>query len=255
MDDAHERWFQRTWSERRDVLEAALGPMEPMVVSLRWPDRIVPGACVATFRPQEGPGAREDHLWLSVGLSQPPDEESVAARRAAKDSRSGRGYEFGVLVRAPDPRVPELIYELVTYFTEEGAAGPGPGDRVEFGLYSESGGLHPLVGRVADAAPVGATRALLLFPLVQRPYVLTTTGKTLLLMATAITADEWDLAKQTSSEHLLALLVQAGIGQRTDFERGSVTDDPIAMKEWRGRFGTLSREAVGGSLFPLAWWG
>jgi hypothetical protein len=240
-------FWERTWNERRDSAEAVLGPPRDEVLSFRWDDRVIPGACMLTFPPHRGErgAAPRDHwLYLTMGLSQPNSAAEVRERRARKDGRSASGYEFAIATRDESPWVGHALYDLVTYFTQRDARVPGIGDRVTFGVYDVAGERRPLVGGV-DQAPVGEMRALLLWPYRVKSFLLTSTGKTDLLCATGITGDEWEIAKATSSQHLLLLLEAAHVGQITDLWRASVTLDPDAMRAWNDLRELTAQEADG----------
>jgi hypothetical protein len=174
-------FWDRTWRERRDAIEAALGPIEDDVVSFSWPRPRLPGACAASLPPIDaGPRRRSEWLSLSIGLSQPRDAAEVREQRARGVTQSGLGYELGVLTEARVSWSAELLYELVTYFTEP------------------------------DARLVRPTA----------------------LIATGITKGEWALARSSTSQHLLLLLITMGIGQKTDPERACLTRDASAMTTW-----------------------
>jgi hypothetical protein len=61
----------------------------------------------------------------------------------------------------------------------------------------------------------------------------TITGKAMIYITTGITEHEWELAKSTTTAHLLVLLCRAGIGQRTDPKRCSVLSEPAWRDEWQ----------------------
>jgi hypothetical protein len=244
MIDDDDFW-ERTWNERRESAEAAFGASEDMVMSFSWKDRVIPGACAVTFPPhrgERGAAPRNHWLYLTMGLSQPVSAAEVQKRRAQKDGRSGRGYELAIATRDESPWVAEALYELITYFTAPGARAPGIGHRVMFGIYEVAGKQHPFVGGV-DQPPVGDLRALLLWPYRVKSFLLTTTGKADVLCATGITGDEWELAKSTSSPHLVLLLDAGHVGQITDLDRMSATRDPDAKKAWDDLRGLTAQEA------------
>ena len=66
-------------------------------------------------------------------------------------------------------------------------------------------------------------------PLVQ---LATSTGKFLVLVATGITAREWELAKETTTAHVLLHLCRAGIAQRTTPDRACLLANPRWQEEW-----------------------
>jgi len=180
----------------------------------------------------DGPLRRSEWLYLSMGLSQPFSAAQDQERRANGEAHSGFGYEFAVLADRAAPWAAELLYEMITYFTEADASVAGWGDRIAFGVYMADGAQHLMIGSVENRQPTGDLRALLVWPYRRRQYFLTSTGKTDVLVATGITAGEWALAKATTSQHLVLLLEQAGIGQKTDLSRSCLTRDPAAMAAW-----------------------
>ena len=90
----------------------------------------------------------------------------------------------------------------------------------------------------------GEARAVILWPELSRsePFR-TSTGTFDLLVATTITEDEWKLARETSTAHLLALLVACGVGQRSDPHRLGVLEDERARRAWK-RIAKLSPDGV-----------
>jgi hypothetical protein len=127
------------------------------------------------------------------------------------------------------------------------------GHRFPFGLYQTVAGKDSwFIGRPEELGvnASGETRALLFWGYLGGPRWFTTgTGNFELLCATAITQDEWDYAKGTSSPHLLALLVEAGIGQESRFDRSSL----LANARFRRRAEDLagqSRDQVESILLP-----
>jgi hypothetical protein len=209
--------------------------MRDEVVSFSWQPRPrVPGACALTLPPTEGANLpqRREWLFLTMGMSQPLDGREVRDRRAQGLFHSGLGYELGVLTDAPATWPAKLLYDLITYVTEPDAEGVvGWGDRFALGIYVVDGAEQAFVGAV-DLQPIGELRGLLVWPYLPKPFFLTSTGKADVLIATGITQGEWDLAKSTSSPHLLLWLTRMGIGQRTSITRACLTRDPAAMAEW-----------------------
>ena len=91
-------------------------------------------------------------------------------------------------------------------------------------------------GRPEDvgANPVGEIRAVLFWRYLFPDWeFLTSTGKFIILIATGITEREWQLAKQTTTAHLLLLLCRSGIAQRTLVNRKCLLDNPRWQDEWR----------------------
>ncbi len=243
-DDLWRHWWQRTWQERHDAIEDALGPIESEVASFSWPSIRVPGACALTLPPVDvGSLCRPEWLYLSMGMSQPLSTAEDQERRAKREAHSGFGYEFALLADRAAPWAPELLYEMITYFTDPKASVVGWGDRIVFGVYMIDGAQHSLVGAVENRQPIGDLRALLVWPYRRRRHFLTSTGKTDLLVAIGITGGEWELAKSTTSQHLVLLLEQIGIGQKTDLSRICLTRDSAAMAAWSDIKNLDAREA------------
>jgi len=81
--------------------------------------------------------------------------------------------------------------------------------------------------------PFGAIRAVLFWPFLFPDWeFLTSTGKFMVMVATGITQREWELAKQTTTVHVLLLLCRAGIGQRTLPERECLMTSQRWQEEW-----------------------
>lgn len=111
------------------------------------------------------------------------------------------------------------------------------GDRCAFGFRrNDRDGLDVFIGLPTEPGfnPVGDIRAMLFWPyLFPDASFITSTGKSIIYVATGITDDEWKLAKATTSQHVLLLLCRAGVGQRTDAMRHSVLIDPQWKEEWQ----------------------
>jgi hypothetical protein len=76
-------------------------------------------------------------------------------------------------------------------------------------------------------------RALLFWKYGLQPKPLwTSTGYFDILIGTTISQNEWQLAKETSSAHVVLLLTRAGIGQVSALRRQTVTADPRWSEEW-----------------------
>jgi hypothetical protein len=228
-ESSHSMWWKRSWQDRFDSITASLGPALDEIATLSWANEIrVPGACVLTLPPVIHPSGetiscpiRNQWLHLSMGMSQPVEEFT-----------DGRGYELGVLTADACSWPAELMYDLVTYLTEDDAQSFSWGDRFGFGIYLVDGVEKYWVGG-SDLPAIGELRALLIWPYLAKPQVLTSTGAVDLLIATGITQGEWDLAKGTSSAHLLLWLSQQSVGQRTDLARTCLARDQSAMAQWR----------------------
>ena len=134
----------------------------------------------------------------------------------------------------------------MTYWKSSGST-IGIGHRVPLAFFDRKseGKLRPELGMdegEEKLPPVGEIRALLFWKYRLHPRPLwTSTGYFDILIGTTVTQAEWDLAKQTSSAHVLLLLLKLGIGQVSDLHRQSVTADP----RWtlvRDEIHTLSEE-------------
>jgi hypothetical protein len=239
------RWWMSTFKEREDLLRERFGQTDPpaYVTSFSWsdPDLIIPGACALCFPPDESD--RPHWLYLSHGLTQPLEPQPRVLGRW-----SGYGCEFGILTREKSHWPVEVLHQLMTYWKSEGAT-IGIGHRVPlafFGRHS-SNEVHPELGMVQEGGtvpPVGEMRALLFWKYGLQPKPLCTrTGYFDVLIGTTITQGEWQLAKETSSAHLVLLLARAGIGQVSDLRRQTVTEDPRWSAGW-DEINTLPEERV-----------
>ena len=258
-DEPRDGW-ERTFQEREDEFSRLFGPSHPPgaredhVISLNLafpedhPGVGLPGACVEVYRPDPVPAhadrvPRADWMYLTHGLSQPPGRGGgwggVGLAREDARGLSGYGAEFAVLLREPQQWVPLYLRELMAYvYTTAPVRG---GHRVPFGWYALPSGERTSGERTwffgspeePDVRPLDDTRAMVFWPMLGPVgRVTTSTGTLDLLVGTSITGGEWQLAKQTTSAHLLLLLCRAGVGQRSVFGRRSVTDDPRLAREW-----------------------
>lgn len=228
-------FWERTWLERSEAVGLAFGETSPpgIVHSFSWPNRIrCPGACALAFPPIAASRdpirhARQDWLYLTLGLSQPLDREQVEREREAGRSYSSYGIEFAFVVEEESSWAPSALKNFVRYQTDGEVIEWG--HRFPFGFYlDESGERQAFTGPGWDGGfrPVGEIRAVLFWPFLHPDSVLqTSTGKFLILVATGITAAEWDFAKRTTTAHLLLLLIRAGIGQRTRPDRSCLLSD------------------------------
>ena len=203
----------------------------------KWPKVAVPGACIQVFPPSEGSThptklRRPDWLYLTLGLSQPsaPDDRPPQRSRDDLKNLSGYGAEFGILLEAPEDWSPRFLQELMGYTLSE--APVRGGHRVPFGFYStDTKDRSWFMGDPGDLGvnALDDTRAIFFWPyLGPAGMFLTSTGNFEILIGTSITGDEWEYAKETSTAHLLWLLCQAGIVQRTIFGRKSI----LSGKRW-----------------------
>jgi hypothetical protein len=254
-DTADADFWHRTWHEREETVRRAFGETDPpgTVVAFSWDDLRVPGACALAFPPTQGNRddlAPRDHwLYLTLGLTQPLDAVQLRRERAAGKRYSARGVELGILTDARAHWAPGALYLFLSAVTEGDMINWG--DRFAFGFHQTAdGGLSVFTGHPDDAGvrPVGDIRAMLFWKyLSPRGAFVTSTGNALILIGTGITADEWELCKATTTAHVLLLLCRAGIGQKTDPERRSVSADPRWADEWR-RIRTLTPEQAADEL-------
>jgi hypothetical protein len=256
MDEEEDRiWWEEAWTEREDLLCAFYGPSHPPgspegyvcafpggAIRLR-----IPGGCAYAFRPRIGgpPGAREDAwLFVSHGITQPLDRDEVRAARREGSDRSSYGWEFAIELAEPAGWVKMLLANICYYARDPESPTLGPGHRMPFFLHETEDGVQESFGFPDGEAVVGTARALLFWPdlRTERDFECST-GSFGVLVGTAVTEDEYALAKATSTMHVLALLKVAGIGQRTDPMRPSVAADPAWRAEW-GRIRKLDGDAL-----------
>jgi hypothetical protein len=128
----------------------------------------------------------------------------------------------------------QALYYFMTYMTEGEYIKWG--DRFPLVFERRSNGeLGVCTGNIEGRGitAVGAIRAVLFWPfLFSDRQFFTSTGKFMVMVATGITEREWDLAKKTTTVHLLLLLCRAGIGQRTLPERACLLRKPRWQEEW-----------------------
>jgi len=235
-------FWERTWQERSDAIKLAYGDTEPpdSVHPFSLTDRLLcPGACALALPPRPASRdprrhSRADWLYLTMGLSQPSDKEQHHADRTAGRQYSAHGFELGFVVPEPANWPVDALDGFVSHITE--GVNIKWGDRFGFGLTQEpNGSIAGFTGRAEElgVTPFGNIRAVVfwryLFP---EWEFLTSTGKFMVLIATGITAREWQLAKETTTAHLMLLLHRSGIGQRTLIDRPCMLDDPRWQSEW-----------------------
>ena len=237
-------FWEQTWEERGEASRLAFGETEPpgMVVSYSWPDRIrLPGACALQLPPTAESRdplrhRRDEWLYLTIGLSQPLDREEVKSKRAAGSSYSARGFELGLLTESQSDWPAEALYWFLTHITDGEEIAWG--DRFPIGfLRRDEGALGVCVGNTEGLDLEGEIRAVLFWPyLFPDGQLVTSTGKFMVLIATGITEDEWEAAKQTTTAHLLLLLCRAGIGQKTIPTRPSL----LRQERWREQWDIIA---------------
>ena len=197
----------------------------------------MPGACALQLPPideSRDPTRYRQGTWLylTMGLSQPLDRDQVKAERAAGKSYSAHGYELGFLTESKDEWPIDALYAFLTHITDGEVIRWG--DRFPMGFcHRPDGGLSSYVGNINGLDVVGQIRAVLFWPyLFPDGQFVTSTGKFMVFIATGITEDEWELAKQTTTVHLLLLLCRAGVGQKTMPSRSSLLREARWQAEW-----------------------
>ena len=251
-DREYQDWWEKVWREREDLFKRTFGETSPpgTVIAFSWDDfeLTVPGGCALVFPP----ALPRRHEWLTIshGLTQPlePVEETAA------EVVSGYGSEFGFLTKSREAWCPDALWYLLTYIRQNEAL-IDRGHRVPMWFSTtDDGNVAPILGKVppaSEAKPLGEMRALLFWPYMAHPGVFSTsTGRFSLLIGTTITQPEWELAKATSTSHLLMLLFEAGVEQRSDLRRESLTKD----RKWQSRWEEISRmpmEAIDQLLLQL----
>jgi hypothetical protein len=247
----YQAWWERVWGERHQLLTTVFGETSPpgMVVSFSWDDfnLMIPGACAMEF-PPSGAG-RPEWLTISHGLSQPLQP----AKKSSSPGVSGYGYEFGFLTRSKESWCSGALYQLLTYL-KESKKGIARGHRVPvfFSKSCESSYKSTLGIPGSTEATFGEMRALLFWPYMAYPSGFdTSTGYFSILVGTTITQAEWELAKASSSSHLLLLLFEARIGQISDLARRTLTNDEKWQKRW-DEINKLSQDQADEMLLRVA---
>src|SRR6266478_36486 len=230
--EVRERW-DKVWIERESLLRNTFGETSPRgcVVSFSWsePRLIIPGACALAFPPTK---PRRTHwLYVTHGLTQPLNPSGIAT----PEHPSEYGWEFGVQTGSKVDWATDLLYEILSYWRETENR-VDVGHRLPVAFYEERDGIRPLIRDLQEDdpyPPIGEIRALVFWPYLAPPSFLSTkTGYFGVLIGTTITARERELAKETSSAHLLLLLLKAGIGQVSRPNRACVTQKTSWAKEW-----------------------
>ncbi len=219
-------WWETTWLHRMGSVESCFGPADPpgIVTSFNFPDPryTVPGACAVRFRNLT---RRGNGLTISMGLSQPLNA-----------NEKGHAWELGVYSNPEETWPAELIYDLVLGFAKH----PGwldEGHCLPLTFFRDHLGKLDCGSFSADSderiRPVGELRSLYLWhDMDLRRTVETELGSFYLMIATGITADEEEAGDETSPPHVMLLLRELGIGQKTDPMRRSVFDMPNGMSNW-----------------------
>lgn len=242
-DDQFRVWWNRTFKEREEALRETFGITDPpgWVHSFSWTDfdDVIPGACALVFPPQ---GRREHWLYLTHGLTQPGSKSEAEA-----SEKSGYGYEFALITRERCEWPIDALYWILTHCKQSDQRLES-GHRLPFWFQrGANGNLLPTIGG-EPANAHGETRAVLFWFYREAPKrFITETGYFWILAGTTITSDEWQLAKDTSSVHLLLLLRRAGVGQNCDVARRSVLDNPQFRATWE-KLRQLTLEEAGTQL-------
>jgi len=231
--DSNHAWWQATWTERERLLKDTFGETAPNgeVHSFRWDnlDSLIPGGCALVFPPVLP--ERPDWLTISHGLTQPLNPPATYPSNDA----SGYGYEFGFLNKSHASWCRDALWLLMTYLRQSRSS-IERGHRLPMWFSPDTNHSHMVnLGKppqTKDTNPFGGMRAIIFWPYMSYPAGFTTsTGYFSILVGTTITESEWELAKATSSSHLLLILFEAGIGQASYLSRASITDCDI----WRKR--------------------
>ncbi len=244
-------FWERTWQERQQEVGRWFGRTDPpgVVTAFSWKDIRLPGACGLSFPPVLHPKGdeqlRQHWLYLTLGLTQPLNEEQMRKERAAGKKYSSHGYELGILTKEKASWPTEALYLFLTHITEGVAIKWG--ERFAFGFHgTENGSFGVFTGEPTEPRleAIGEIRAVLFWPYLSpcRTF-LTSTGNAMIMIATGITADEWELAKASTTAHVLLLLCRSGVGQLTDFNRHSVLKNPKWREEWQRIAGMDGGEA------------
>ncbi|MBI3726280.1 suppressor of fused domain protein, partial [bacterium] len=169
---------------------------------------------------------------------------------ARGEKRSGYGFEFAVATEFEEQNWPFWVLDLLVGYTFEGEP-IKPGDWLApLGFHRTDGVLSAFTGRHDEVKRdgvdvVGEIAGAIYWPYLWcgPSYLATSTGSFGVLVATGVTADELAYAKGFSTRHVLLLLLECGVGQRTDPMRKSVLDEDANLDRW-GRIAKLTVEQV-----------
>lgn len=140
-------FWERTWREREEEVRRRFGRTEPPdhVISFSWKEIRIPGACALVFPPVEEIGdprgawqRRADWLYLTLGLTQPLDEEQLEREREAGKQYSSYGFELGILTQQRADWPADALYGFVLHITE--GLELKWGDRFGFGVFRKAEG-------------------------------------------------------------------------------------------------------------------
>lgn len=210
------------WTERNLAVQRILGETTPPgeVLPFQWDGYVCPGACAMTFAPRH---SRSHWLSMTLGLTQPIERGEVAS-----------SWEFCVRSTSAESWVPQLLYDLVTYYLSEGA-------QVYKGMYLplvffQDGAGKTCAGLAEDRTGlkiVGEMSGLYLWDDFEHLAFHVSTGTFGLMTAIGVTQEEDMLAQEATPSHLLLMLEQMGVGQVLDPNRQSVMRLPGALVKWK----------------------
>jgi len=233
-NDPETLWWEEAWRERELLFRDQFGETMPpnTVTAFYWDDIEIriPGGCALTFSLNRG--SRPVTLTLGHGLAQPLSRNDADL----PDGRSAFGWEFAILTRDQPQWRFEALYQLMTY-VRQSRRRIEPGHRVPFTFCGDAEGRTSVeLGNVdlrPDSRPIEGAVAMVFWPLLGYPAELrTSTGKFGILVGTTISNSELALAKMTSSQHLLLLLLRCGIDQVSEIDRPSVLESERGAEEW-----------------------
>ena len=212
-------WLQ-LWDERGSAVRRVLGETVPPgeVVPFSWKQFILPGACALTF----GPSSSRRYTYMTLGVTQP-----------AKRGDAVPAWEFAVKAKEQAKWPLQILYDLLTYWLDQkpklrrGLFLP-----LAFFLNADGQLCAGLTGKLDQLNVVGAIRGLYLWDDLEHLRFKVSNGDFGLLVATAVTEDEIQMARGTTPPHLLLLLKRMQITQLSDPLRKSVMSLSGAETEW-----------------------
>ena len=237
------RWWERTWTEKEEILcnEYGDGPVE-QVVAFDWDESEVdlPGGCAMEFAASDRNGSR--HIAISYGLSQPSHPDDFEG----DDAPSGDGYEIAIATMEDQEWKIDLIEELLIYvrqssiFLERGQRLPIWFDEEQFVALGKP---------QKEDEPVGPMRFIVVWPDFRNPRGFeSSTGYFNVFFCTTITDPEAEFAKSTSSAHLMLLLAECGVSQTSFIDREDAVLNPQNAERIK-RISALSEQEAEWELF------
>ena len=220
VPDQDSFWI-KTWNERGLAVTGLLGETLPpgMVTSYSWKEYVLPGACSMTF---ECRSTTDEHLHMTLGLTQPVDEEDETYP-----------WEFAVRTRGNQEWAPDLLYQLLTqWHWDKGEVWFGNHFPLLFFTDRENKLWAGMTDELPELKVVGSIRGLYLWTDESQINFQVSTGDFGLLTVIGVTEDEIRLADETTPAHLMLLLRRMGIPQICDPYRRSVMSIPGASEEW-----------------------